>query len=101
MLSEPSRFLLDLPPERIDGAIPGAQNWIETSYRRQTTWESPVEKTMEPRFRAGMRVRHPAFGDGYILNIEIDTDEQLVTVQFEEGQPRQFIASSSPFEILE
>jgi DNA helicase-2/ATP-dependent DNA helicase PcrA len=101
MLSEPSRFLLDLPPELVDGDLPGPHNWIETAYRQQTTWESSPKKTLEARFRAGMRVRHPAFGEGVVISTQIDFDDEEVTIEFEDGGVKHLVASMANLEIMD
>jgi DNA helicase-2/ATP-dependent DNA helicase PcrA len=101
MLSEPSRFLLDLPPELIDGDLPSPHNWVETSYRQQTTWERPREKTIEPRFRAGMRVRHPVFGEGIVLSTQVDFDDEEISIEFIDVGLKNLVASIANLEIMD
>jgi DNA helicase-2/ATP-dependent DNA helicase PcrA len=101
MLSEPSRFLLDLPPELIDGDLPSPHNWVETSYRQQTTWERPQEKTIEPRFRAGMRVRHPVFGEGIVLSTRVDFDDEEISIEFIDVGLKNLVASIANLEIMD
>ncbi len=100
-LTEPSRFLLDLPPELIDGDLPGPQAWIETSYRQQTTWEASPKPIPDARFKVGMRVRHPAFGEGIVISTQIDFDDEEVAIEFEEGGLKHLVASMANLEIMD
>jgi len=99
-LSEPSRFLLDLPPELVDGDLPGPHNWVETAYRQQTTWDNSLKARAEPRYRTGMRVRHPAFGEGVVIGTQIDFDDEEVTIEFEGGDLKHLVASMANLEIV-
>jgi DNA helicase-2/ATP-dependent DNA helicase PcrA len=101
MLSEPSRFLLNLPPELIDGDLPGPHNWIETAYRQQTTWEAPHKKPIEPRFRAGMRVRHPVFGEGIVISTQLDFDDEEISIEFVDVGLKNLVASMANLEIMD
>jgi DNA helicase-2/ATP-dependent DNA helicase PcrA len=99
-LSEPSRFLLDLPPERIDGDVPGPHNWIESAYREQTTWGSTPKPSLDPRFKAGMRVLHPTFGEGIVISTQMDFDDEEVTIEFEGAGLKHLVASMANLEVL-
>jgi DNA helicase-2/ATP-dependent DNA helicase PcrA len=55
----------------------------------------------EPRFRAGQRVLHEVFGEGMVLESHSRGDDQIVTVNFEDGGEKRLIASLSPMEVLE
>jgi DNA helicase-2/ATP-dependent DNA helicase PcrA len=101
MLSEPSRFLLDLPPELVDGDLPRPHNWIETTYQQQTTWERKLQPSPDPRYRAGMRVRHPVFGEGIVINTQIEFGDEEVTIEFEEDGLKHLVASMANLEILD
>ena len=101
MLSEPSRFLHDLPPGLVDGDIPSPQNWMETSYRQQTSWDSPTKKIVEPLYRAGMRVRHPSFGEGVVLSTKVDFDDEEISIEFEEAVLKHLVASMAKLEIID
>jgi DNA helicase-2/ATP-dependent DNA helicase PcrA len=101
MLSEPSRFLLDLPPELVDGDLPGPHIWIETTYQQQTTWDRKLQPSPEPRFQAGMRVRHPIFGEGIVISTQIDFDDEEVTIEFEDNGLKHLVASMAKLEIVD
>jgi DNA helicase-2/ATP-dependent DNA helicase PcrA len=102
----PSRFLDDIP----DGLTSGSWRATRRSARRQETlWERPVSAQVvgldgtspQPRFRAGQRVLHEAFGEGMVLESHSRGDDQIVTVNFEEGGEKRLIASLAPMEVLE
>ncbi len=100
LMTEPSRFLLDLPPDLIHGELPGPHNWIESAYRQQTTWEPAARPAAEPRFRTGMRVRHPSFGEGIVVSTQVDFDDEEVSIRFEDAGLKHLVASMASLEIL-
>jgi len=101
MLSEPSRFLYDLPPELVQGALPGVSTWVQQSYQQQTRWDSPAPRRTQPRFHPGMRVRHPSFGEGIVLDTQLDSDDEEVSIEFETAGVKHLVASLAQLEIIE
>jgi DNA helicase-2/ATP-dependent DNA helicase PcrA len=99
-LSEPSRFLEDIPPDLLDGATLSTNTWERRTYESDTSWEQQIESPLQPRYRAGMRVRHDAFGDGIVLGAEINFDDEEVTVEFEEHGVKHLVASLANLEVL-
>jgi DNA helicase-2/ATP-dependent DNA helicase PcrA len=115
-ISEPSRFLKDVPGDLVEGISPTVRQMQERAgYKRMTTWEDGSERSWERSgasakilpfsagrslppappahpptpFRVGQRVRHPKFGDGEILSIEFMRDDVEVMVRFDgEGTKR-------------
>ena len=73
----------------------------QASYARQTRWESPAPQPIGPRFSMGMRVRHPSFGEGVVMETMLHSDDEEVTVEFERGGVKRLSASVAPLEILE
>jgi DNA helicase-2/ATP-dependent DNA helicase PcrA len=85
-LSEPSRFLADIPADLLQGesfAQPYAQ---------------PVERRTETQFRDGDRVRHPRFGEGIVLSSKILSDDEEVTVVFDGVGVKRCLASFAGME---
>ncbi len=85
-LSEPSRFLADIPGELLQGesfAQPYAQ---------------PVERRTETQFRDGDRVRHPRFGEGIVLSSKVLSDDEEVTVVFDGVGVKRCLASFAGME---
>jgi DNA helicase-2/ATP-dependent DNA helicase PcrA len=101
MLSEPSRFLYDIPPDLVQGELPGIQTWTQREYRAQTRWENPVQPAVQPRYRRGMRVRHPTFGEGIVVETRLEFDDEELEIEFEQDGVKHLVASLAPLEILE
>ncbi|MBE9478748.1 MAG: UvrD-helicase domain-containing protein, partial [Chloroflexi bacterium] len=100
-LSEPSRFLHNIPPELLDGDLLGSQNWEQISYKQKTTWDLSPKIPLEPQYKSGMRVRHKVFGEGIVMSTRIDHDEEEVSVEFEEIGTKHLDASMAQLEILD
>lgn len=93
----PSRFLLDIPPERLvftrepkEGLIREAKAYIEASERY-------MPETFRP-LPAGQRVRHAAFGEGTVL--EADMDQSAHVVRFDRMDTPRSISFRAKLEIL-
>jgi len=100
-LSEPSRFLHNIPPKLLDGDLIGAQNWEQISYKKKTTWDLSPKIPLEPQYQPGMRVQHKVFGEGVVLSTRIDHDDEEVSIEFEEIGTKHLDASMAQLEILE
>ncbi len=100
-LSEPSRFLHNIPPKLLDGDLLGSQSWEQNSYKKQTTWDLSPTLPLEPRYRPGMRVRHKIFGEGVVISTRIDSDDEEVIVEFEEIGTKHLDAAMAQLEILD
>jgi DNA helicase-2/ATP-dependent DNA helicase PcrA len=100
---EPSRYLDDIPPDLINGAQPSRSRRSRTSleYRRDR-WEVPstaVASILQPHFQPGMRVTHPVWGEGMVLNSRIQDDDEIVDVFFESVKLKRVAASLAKLEI--
>ena len=100
-LSEPSRFLHNIPPKLLDGDLLGSQNWEQTSYKQKTTWDLSPKIPLEPQYKSGMRVLHKVFGEGIVMSTRIDHDDEEVSVEFEEIGTKHLDASMAQLEILD
>jgi DNA helicase-2/ATP-dependent DNA helicase PcrA len=104
--AEPSRFLDDIPSDLIKGGnpwqtlrAPGRQNRAAMSWNNQPTMQSaPVIK---PEFSPGQNVRHPAYGEGMVLNSAIDDGEEIVDVFFQDVGLKKMVASLAHLEVVE
>jgi DNA helicase-2/ATP-dependent DNA helicase PcrA len=106
IITEPSRFLEDLPADLLQGDLINHWSREQAVYARQTRWDppAPAEPARAPivsRYRAGLRVRHPKFGEGKVTESNVDLDDEEVTVEFNDGEVRHLIASLAGLEILE
>jgi DNA helicase-2/ATP-dependent DNA helicase PcrA len=100
-VTEPSQFLEDIPADVLSGPGPGPQTREQASFARQTRWESRSAGPVEARYRAGMRVHHPRFGEGVVLETRVDDQDEEVTVVFESGETKRLVASLAQLEVLE
>lgn len=100
-VSDPSRFLEDLPAHLLEGDFRGYQTREQALYQRQTRWEGRPAQLRQAHYRVGMRVRHPHFGEGIVMATELDYDDEEVTVAFEAVGVKHLVASLAQLEILE
>jgi DNA helicase-2/ATP-dependent DNA helicase PcrA len=78
--SEPSRFLEGIPLELVEGDHPrAAANGGGMMVNR---WE-PAASPVSARFVAGMKVRHPRWGEGLVVGSRIKDGAELVDVVFD------------------
>jgi DNA helicase-2/ATP-dependent DNA helicase PcrA len=95
----PSRYLDDIP----DGLLSGKSRTGGSSRPERMEWlrSSPVAPDLtEARFRAGMRVRHPAWGEGMVLNSRLQDNDETVDVVFESVGIKRLAASLANLEIM-
>ena len=105
----PSRFLDDIPEELIK------QKGIRLGLRRvkplsQPRWTSTVSSSgnnkpalKEPKelvYKAGMRVIHPVWGDGMVIETRTMGNDETVTVMFETVGLKRLAASIAKLEII-
>ncbi len=106
--SEPSRFLNDLPDEMIDNAQPArsrrrmypGSNRIERWQTIQDNSKQGTAPIIEQRFRPGMRVSHPVWNEGMVLNSRIQDDDEIVDIFFEEMGLKRVAASLAKLDII-
>ncbi len=102
----PSRFIKDLP-ETVVGrrrqpttTAPGS-TWSTPSWKSSSGQARPSLPTVQARFRSGQRVRHREFGEGLVLESEIQGRDELVTVRFAGGiGTKRLLAGVAPLEPL-
>jgi len=101
-LSEPSRFLQDIPDHLLTGNLVRKKSSAERMYQKATTWETrakPLELS-RVRHKSGQRVRHAQFGEGIIVESKMSGGEEEVIVAFEEVGIKRLAASVANLEIL-
>ena len=101
-ISEPSRFLKDLPDDLVDGKRKSNKEMVGDVTRWDGGREGdPIKKVVEtPRasgtqFRPGDRVRHTKFGDGMVLRSTMQRDDEEVEVFFESVGGKRLSAAMS------
>ncbi|MFQ5921696.1 MAG: ATP-dependent helicase [Anaerolineales bacterium] len=98
-LTDPSRFLDDLPADLIEGDLIGMRTPAQAVYARETSWQGRVQVPTEARYQAGMRVTHPRFGEGIVLETQLEYNDEEVTVNFEEAGIKHLVASMANLQI--
>jgi DNA helicase II / ATP-dependent DNA helicase PcrA len=107
--AEPSRFLNDLPEEMIDNAQPtrtrrrmyAGSDRIERWQNTQGDTKHSTAPIIEHRFRPGMRVNHPVWNEGMVLNSRIQDDDEIVDIFFEEMGLKRVAASLAKLDIIQ
>jgi len=101
---DPSRFLDEIPADllqisRSPRALPGFRPSLQS---RRTQWGTPTsaEPQHEQKYHPGMRVQHPTWGEGMVLNSRIENDDEVVDVFFEELGLKRLAASLARLEIV-
>jgi DNA helicase-2/ATP-dependent DNA helicase PcrA len=101
-VTEPSRYLSDLPADVLEGDMVGLGTQEQAAFRRETSWAwQPQVEDLEPSFRVGMRVQHPKFGEGIVMESRVDHDEEEVTVAFESVGIKRLAVSLANLEMLD
>lgn len=104
---EPSRFLADIPQRLLEDSTPGrsarrTQSADAWPVERLERWRAPSQAAVAPvtqRFRAGMRVQHPVWGEGMVLNSRMQDDDEIVDIFFENLGMKRVAASLARLEI--
>ncbi|HEV8672609.1 MAG TPA: UvrD-helicase domain-containing protein [Methylomirabilota bacterium] len=74
-MREPSRFLLEMPPDALV-ALSGSAGWA----RPQPPAAAAEDEDLP--LRVGARVRHPRWGEGLVVGVQRDGQDVVVTVNF-------------------
>ncbi len=100
----PSRYLDDIPAELLAGKTRRGTSFRSTSRAAATpTWlrADPVPPpVVEAKYQAGMRVGHPTWGEGIVLNSRLQDNDETVDVVFESVGIKRLAASLANLSIL-
>jgi DNA helicase-2/ATP-dependent DNA helicase PcrA len=100
---EESRFLADIPDEMLSatGRMRPTRARSPVTFRpeRWQTSSPNAADILQPRYQPGMRVLHPTFGEGMVLNSRVDSDDEIVDVFFKEIGLKHVAASLARLEI--
>jgi len=105
--ADPSRFLGDIPADLIrDDSYGFSSSTTSSSFDSIFTFDDDDDETPEPKpiveqkYEKGMRVTHPSWGEGEVLESELDADEELVRVHFDSVGTKLLAGSIAPLEIV-
>jgi len=98
----PSRFLDDIPADLLIGKTRTGRSFRGAP--AETKWSLPSgprsASVTEARYRAGTRVRHPAWGEGIVLDSKIQDDDEIIDVVFESVGIKRLAASLANLKII-
>jgi len=100
----PSRFLEDIPAHLLIGKRRSGRSPHSSSQPTRWSASSPTSRpapVIEARFRPGMRVRHPLWGEGLVLDSRIQDNDELLDVAFESVGLKRLAASLANLTILQ
>ena len=69
-----------------------AELWVDRAYRETRADPRPTARGPVPRYALNMHVHHPELGAGRVIGLTDEDGDQIVTVHFDSGQDRQFLA---------
>jgi DNA helicase-2/ATP-dependent DNA helicase PcrA len=101
LVNEPSRFLIDIPSDLVEGDRVGRQTPAQAVFARQTRWEDRRPVPDKARYRAGMRVRHRSFGEGIVIEAQMVGGDEEITVNFEKAGMKRLLAGFASLEVLD
>jgi len=99
--AEPSRFLEDIPEALLDESTPlrsgersPERTRLAPASSRPARWEGRgTAPVIKQRFRPGMRVEHPTWGEGMVLNSRLQDDDEIVDAFFDSVGLKRVAAS--------
>ncbi len=96
-----SRFLSDIPGEFVTGKGRAPKRRNSSGY---DTWTLPSPSRpapiLESKFRAGMRVKHPIWNDGIVLDSRMQDGDEIIDVVFETVGIKRLSASLANLTII-
>jgi DNA helicase-2/ATP-dependent DNA helicase PcrA len=106
-LSEPSRFLVEIPRDQVEMTADGRRPEIAASAPRRrlagnrafTPAPPPTPESLK-QLKPGARVRHPLFGVGTVLRSEAAGEELKVTVSFPGVGAKRLVARYAGLELV-
>jgi DNA helicase-2/ATP-dependent DNA helicase PcrA len=109
-LTQPSRFLNDIPEENLKRQGVHIQRSRSQRYGALEHWESLPQSGSQkkksdsgpvtPRFKPGMRVLHATWGEGMVIDCRIQDDDEVLGVAFESVGIKRLAASLAKLEII-
>ncbi len=95
----PSRFILDVDQELIDYTDPLREGLIENTLDKIRLVNMNLKDGDEKPLEAGSRIRHKVFGDGTV--IDVDMDRQVYVIKFDNMETERNIVFRVKLESIE
>jgi DNA helicase II / ATP-dependent DNA helicase PcrA len=99
-IMDSSRFLRDIPASLLKSGGPARRSetaaWDWSSAQVQET-----KPKISARYSDGMRVHHPRFGDGLVIESRIRGGEEELTIAFDDAGVKRLDAATAPLTALE
>ncbi|MBI4762381.1 MAG: ATP-dependent helicase [Chloroflexota bacterium] len=99
----PSRFLDDIPADLLVGKTRTGRGLKgsapETHWRSHRTHDKPAP-IRDSLYRPGTRVRHPAWGEGIVLDSRLQDDDEIVDVVFDSVGIKRLSAALANLKII-
>jgi DNA helicase-2/ATP-dependent DNA helicase PcrA len=99
-IMDSSRFLRDIPPHLMQGGGSLRRN-ESTSWDWSSARAQEKKPEISARYSDGMRVRHPRFGDGLVIESRIRGGEEELTIAFDDVGVKRLDAATAPLSALE
>jgi len=109
-LTQPSRFLADIPNSLLSHQGVHIRHTGQSRYGSLERWEplgqTGLEKNREQpqsviaRFKPGMRVLHPTWGEGMVIESRLQDNDEIIGVAFESVGIKRLAASLAKLEII-
>jgi DNA helicase-2/ATP-dependent DNA helicase PcrA len=99
----PSRFLQDIPKQLIAGRGIWEDAEKEDEFTPVTSLysRSAVKPLSSLKLEVGDRVQHAMFGEGVVINLSRNRDDQEITVAFDSAGVKHLLLSLAPLEKIE
>ena len=102
---EVSRFVLDIPTDLLNGGGSSRRKRNEPIKTESYQWNqyNASRQSASParaQYAAGMRVRHPAWGEGMVLNSRLQDGDETVDIFFEQVGLKRVAASLANLEVV-
>ena len=99
-----SRFLEDIPANLVSGQARGGKRGANSYGANKTNWVLPSParpaKIVEQQYRAGMRISHPVWGEGIVMDSRVQDSDEIVNVVFNSVGVKRLAASLARITII-
>jgi len=102
--AQPSRFLEDLPQDLLANSQPKRSQKQAPEHKAAAfRWPSDTQRSgkseLQQKFHPGMRVNHPIWNEGMVLNSRLQDDDEIVDIFFEDVGLKRVAASLANLQI--